>query len=105
MDHENFGAYRHAVWFFGFALETVSRLPRGHAALADELRRAAMSIALNIAEGTGRRGEDDRKRFYTTARGSTFECGACLDLVQLIVPTIDIAPGKNRLIEIAKILS
>jgi four helix bundle protein len=105
LDHEKLAAYRHAIRFFGFALATIGQLPRGNAALADELRRASISIALNIAEGAGRRGEDDRKRFYTTARGSTFECGACLDLVQMIVPAIEIAQGKAILVEIANILS
>ena len=45
----------------------------------DQLKRAAMSIILNIAEGTGRFTKPDKKNFYIIARGSAFECVAILD--------------------------
>ena len=46
--------------------------------MANQLRRAALSISLNIAEGTGRFDRDQRK-FLITARGSALECAAVLD--------------------------
>lgn len=45
----------------------------------DQLERAAFSIMLNIAEGTGRFTRADKKNFYTIARGSAFECVAIFD--------------------------
>ena len=42
--------------------------------MVDQLLRAANSIPLNIAEGLGRWGINDRKRFFQIARGSVFEC-------------------------------
>ena len=50
------------------------------AAAKDQLTRAAMSVSLNIAEGTGKTGKD-RKRFYAIARGSALESGAALDVM------------------------
>lgn len=41
--------------------------------LADQLRRAALSISSNIAEGSGRETEKDAKHFFTVAKASTFE--------------------------------
>jgi four helix bundle protein len=45
----------------------------------DQLRRASFSIMLNIAEGTSRFSNKDRKNFFVTARGSAFECVAILE--------------------------
>ena len=46
---------------------------RPHFFLADQLRRAALSVASNIAEGTGRETNRDAQHFFTVAKGSAFE--------------------------------
>jgi len=51
--------------------------------MAKQLRRAALSINLNIAEGTGRFGRDERKHFVI-ARGSAFECAALMDAMESV---------------------
>ena len=41
--------------------------------LSLQMRRAAISIPANIAEGFGRRGPKDQRRFYNISRGSAEE--------------------------------
>ena len=55
----------------------LARIAAQDAPLADQLRRAAQSVALNRAEGSGRAGRD-RARFYRTAHGSHLETRASL---------------------------
>lgn len=59
--------------------------------LADQLQRATLSIAFNLAEGTGRHSNPDKKRFYIMSRSSLFECVAILHVMldnQIIAPEI-----------------
>ena len=48
--------------------------------LKDQLRRAALSIALNLSEATGKSSMRDRKRFYEVAFGSIRECHSILHI-------------------------
>jgi four helix bundle protein len=48
----------------------------------DQLYRASFSVALNIAEGSGRFSHRDRKNFFVIARSSVFECVAILDILR-----------------------
>jgi four helix bundle protein len=64
--------------------ESIAReLPRGHATLADQLRRALMSAFLGIAEAASRSGADRLARFRC-ARGEASEAAAALDAVQVL---------------------
>ena len=71
----NFRTYNLAVEFY--RLTRTLQLPRH---LKEQLDRAASSIALNLAEGAGRRTKPDQCRFYTIAFGSLRETQAILDL-------------------------
>src|ERR1043165_9010086 len=51
-------------------------------ALSSQVRRAALSVHLNIAEGCSRKSEVERKRYYEIARGSIIEIDAALDVVE-----------------------
>jgi len=71
--------YQVAVRFLPLAAAIADSLPPRYAGLADQLRRASLSIPLNIAEGSGKSTGPDQRRFYAMARGSAMECAAILD--------------------------
>ena len=52
--------------------------------IRDQWKRASLSALFNLAEGTGRMSKQDKKHFYTIARGSVFECVAIMNLLKEI---------------------
>ena len=72
----------------------------------DQLRRASFSIMLNIAEGSSRFSNKDRKNFMVVARGSTFECGAILEYLFEIseINQSDFSIFSDNLEQISKML-
>ena len=46
----------------------------------DQFMRAALSVCLNLSEGSAKPSIKDRRRFYFIALGSLREVQACLDL-------------------------
>lgn len=77
---ENLALYRKAVDFADEVFTATEEFPRGYGFLADQLNRAALSIAANLAEGNGRFTKPDRKQFFGIARGSVLECVPLLEL-------------------------
>ncbi len=72
----------------------------------DQLDRASISIALNIAEGNGKYTPKDHCRFFDVARGSALECAAGLDILvaKAKLTQEQIRPGKERLQRIVRML-
>jgi len=52
--------------------------------LADQWRRAAYSVPLNIAEGTGRKGAREFRRYLGIALGSLHEMEAIVELIETL---------------------
>lgn len=73
--------YQESRIFRRFVLEEVGpRLPSDEKfILADQLKRALLSVVLNIAEGSFRRSDRELSRFLEVAIASLHEVIACLD--------------------------
>lgn len=72
--------YQKAVDFADAICGTTETFSRGYGFLVDQLNRASLSIAANIAEGNGRFTKPDRKHFFGITRGSVQECVPLLEL-------------------------
>jgi four helix bundle protein len=71
--------------------------------LSSQLRRAAVSIAANVAEGYRKRSEADKVRIFNIAQGSVEECRYYLILVKDLEYG-DISEVKLLLQEVSKLL-
>jgi len=49
-------------------------------AMVQQIRRAALSVHLNVAEGCSRKSGAERKRYYEIARGSVVEIDTAFDI-------------------------
>ncbi len=49
-------------------------------AMTQQIRRAGLSIILNLAEGCSRKSSKERNRYFEIARGSLVEVDTCLDV-------------------------
>lgn len=47
--------------------------------MVPQIRRAALSVKLNLAEGATRKSDKERKRYYEIARGSVVEIDAAIE--------------------------
>ena len=71
---ERLKVWHKAVELYDVVDELADGFPaKARFALADQLRRAALSVPSNIAEGSGRETTKESRHFYTVAKGSTFE--------------------------------
>jgi four helix bundle protein len=105
LDCERLDCFRVAVGFQTLAarLGTLRRM----GALRDQLDRASVSIALNIAEGAGRRTRADKAHFFTVARGSATECAAMLEILAargVLAPDVH-RQGRSLLVRIVQMLT
>ncbi|MEZ4754770.1 MAG: four helix bundle protein [Bdellovibrionota bacterium] len=81
MGHEKLSIYPLSIELIKWVSEDIARKLSRDPQIADQLARASSSIPLNIAEGSGKSTERDKRRFYSIARGSAMECSAIFDVM------------------------
>ena len=84
MDKHNFRKlkiYQRAIEYAVAVYKQSSMFPKDELyGLTSQIRRAVISIALNIAEGSGSNSTREFKRFLEIALRSTYEVMACLEI-------------------------
>ena len=105
MDFEKLIVYQKAREFNRMIEDDVLSIPSLDKIIKDQLRRASLSIVLNIAEGCSRFSKADRKNFFVISRGSTFESVAAIDTIKLgIIDNEILTKLKDIAEEISKML-
>jgi len=79
-DFQKLEVYRKAKLYYIDTKEIVNMV-KLEPYIKDQLSRAAFSIPLNLAEGSGKFSKADRRNYFTVARASLFECVAILDIL------------------------
>ena len=78
---EKLDVYQKAIDFANDIYKITKQFPKTELfGLINQLRRASLSISLNIAEGSGRYHKKEKKQYYRMARGSVYECIPALTL-------------------------
>ena len=80
LDTERLDVYAVALQFQSDAADLGRR---ADGVVRDQLRRASLSVLLNIAEGAGARSLGQKRQLYGIARGSAMECAAVVDVLRL----------------------
>ncbi len=67
--------WKKSVDFADIMIAIADELPvRYQYSFGDQLRRAALSVPNNIAEGNGRKTAKESSNFYNISKGSVYEC-------------------------------
>lgn len=102
--HETLNVYQESILFITWINELLETIPK-NLCIHSQLDRASTSIPLNIAEGNGKYTSADRCRYFDIARGSAFECAACLVLVaKKKIDNDNVKKGKDQLYKIVSML-
>ena len=91
-----FDAYDRSVDLLRTLAPLLNAVAAQDSSLADQLRRAAQSVPLNVAEANRRNGRDRANR-YRIALGSAAEVAACLDVALALgyVDDVAVAPALD----------
>ena len=80
-DFENLDVYKKAKELNKEILRFLKENKQIDSYVRDQLRRASISMVINIAEGSGKFSKADKKNFYIIARGSVYECVSLFEII------------------------
>ena len=76
----NFQVYQDAKKFYHDVVVATANFSRPYWELGDQMRRSALSVMLNLAEGSAKKSDKDFNRFIKISLGSINECVAGVDI-------------------------
>ena len=106
-DFENLKVYQKALKYVDFVYQITKTFPKEELfSLTDQFRRAATSICLNIAEGSGG-SKTEFKHYLKISRRSARECVAITEIAyrQTYVRSEEKSQSRSQCIELSKMLT
>ena len=100
LNHQNLEIFKVSRLFVFECYKLTKQLPPDEKfGMISQIRRAGLSVHLNIAEGCSRKSLAERKRYFEMSRGSLIEIDAALDIV------VDLDYSRQeKLIDLGKLL-
>jgi four helix bundle protein len=81
LNHQSLDVYKVSLLFVKECYSITKKFPAEERfALVQQIRRAAISVHLNLAEGCSRKSAIERNRFFEVSRGSVIEIDSALDI-------------------------
>ena len=105
-NHQKLKCYEYALVAARKVPTLIGKWPAGYAYLEDQLKRAASSVVLNIAEGNYRYSIKERTRFFVIARASAGEVSSILDIAHAyrLIGDEDYRMLQDLLLQVVKML-
>jgi four helix bundle protein len=107
LTHERLDVYQKAIEFLAISVQLIGVIPKGYSTVSDQLKRASVSVVLNIAEAAGKPTPGENRKHFGISRGSALECGAALDTLRVLgvgePPVIE--RGKCLLVDVVSMLT
>lgn len=108
LSHKNLQVYQHALILVKEIYSATASFPKEEQfVLVSQLRRAAISVCSNLAEGAARHSKPEKKRFYEISRSSLVEVDTQIE-ISLILEYLkknEIAKLEEYLESVFKMLS
>ncbi|MCU0387039.1 MAG: four helix bundle protein [Chitinophagaceae bacterium] len=108
LGHTKLKVYKQSRRFVVEAYKLANALPPDEKfAMVQQIKRAALSVHLNIAEGSSRKSVVERKRFYEISRGSIIEVDAAMDIADDLayLEKFDVSALGTEMVEVFKLVS
>lgn len=106
--HRNLIAWQEAMQFVVDVYTLTQYLPKDEKyGLISQMRRAAVSIAANIAEGAARTSDKEKLRFYNIADGSASEMDTFFELCKILklLPEEECQKASRKLDKVSALLA
>ena len=85
LSHKNLDVYKIALQLVKEVYRVTKLLPKEEVyGLVSQLRRAAVSVSSNLAEGAARKSSKEKKRFYEISRSSLVEVDTQMEICLLL---------------------